>query len=133
MEYIRGVRDGLDDAGVRDNNHKLLLYGPAGLFKNNKTHRLCWGIIDKCNANLTLCPFDILSYHRKGVGEAEDVINDSLDLLLTNIYPKFPNLRTMKIANRFENRFYKLTHEKGFFRKISAKQIQQPVGQNHCL
>lgn len=68
---------------------------------------MCWGIIDKCNSNLSLCPFDILSYHRKGVGKAEDIIVESLDLLLNNIYIKFPNLRKKKISNRFE---YYMSH-----------------------
>ncbi len=99
-DYIDGVREALDDVGVKDNNFKFLLYGPAGLFKNNKTHHLCWGIIEKCNSNLSLCPFDILSYHRKGMGEAQDVINGSMDLLLNDIYVKFPNLKNMKISNR---------------------------------
>lgn len=121
-EYIRGVREGLDDAGIKDNNFKFLLYGPAGLFRNNQTHHLCWGIIDKCNANLSACPFDILSYHRKGMGEASDILNESLDLLLNNIYIKFPNLRIMKISNRFENNLTNFVtykqHKKNFYVKF---------------
>lgn len=98
--YIHGIRKGLDDAGERDNKYRFTLYGPAGLFKNNRTHHLCWGIIAKCNSNLTRCPFDILSYHRKGDGKASDVIDASLDLLLNNIYVKFPELKKLKISNR---------------------------------
>lgn len=100
-DYVRGVWEGLNEAGLKDNNCKLLLNGPAGLFKDNKTHHLCWGIVDKCNSNLNMCPFDILSYHRKGLGEAEDVLNETFELM-NFIKEKFPNLKKMKISNRFD-------------------------------
>lgn len=51
---------------------------------------------------MDLCPFDVLSYHRKGMGKAEDILNGSLDLLLNEIFVKFPNLRKMKISNRLD-------------------------------
>lgn len=99
-DYINGIWKGLNAAIVKDNDGKFSLQGPAGLFRDYKNHQLCWGILDSCNSNKTTCRIDILSYHRKGEGEAQDVLSESFELV-DIIHRQFPNLRNMKIANRY--------------------------------
>lgn len=80
-------------------NNVVKLRGPAGLFKNEKNHKLCWGVLDSCNKNLDKCPIDIISFHRKGNGNgAEEILSESIDLVET-FSQKFPNLTNMKYSN----------------------------------
>lgn len=77
----------------------IKLRGPAGLFKDEKHHKFCWGVLESCNENLEKCPIDIISFHRKGNGNgAEEILNESIDLIET-FYQKFPNLTNMKYSN----------------------------------
>lgn len=77
----------------------LKLRGPAGLFKDEKKHQICWSVLSKCNENVERCPIDIISFHRKGNGnDAEEILNGSLELLQT-FQHKFSNLSTFKHSN----------------------------------
>jgi L-iduronidase len=75
------------------------LRGPAGLFKDEEKHPLCWSTLENCNANPRKCPIDIITFHRKGNGNAaEEILNGSLDLL-NEFAQKYPNLTGFKYSN----------------------------------
>lgn len=77
----------------------LPLRGPAGLFKSQIKHPLCWSVLKFCNTYIESCPIDVLTYHRKGTGEnATDVINNSENFLKI-LYEKYPQLHKLPIAN----------------------------------
>lgn len=77
----------------------MKLRGPAGLFKDEKKHKLCWGVLESCNKNPEKCPIDIITFHRKGNGnDAAEILNGSLDLI-QEFSQKFPNLTALKYSN----------------------------------
>lgn len=90
--YVNGVAQGL-------HKNRLLLRGPAGLFKSPEKHPFCWGLLNKCNLNACDCPVDILTFHRKGFGTANEVVEGSVQLI-ESIHREFPNLAHLKYANR---------------------------------
>ncbi|XP_017857775.1 PREDICTED: alpha-L-iduronidase [Drosophila arizonae] len=101
LEYVQAVRRGLSKAGGRRKSKQLYraLRGPAGLFKSEQRHPLCWELLEVCNQQLAKCPIDILSYHRKGLdGSAQEILNGSL-ALLTKIYHDYPQLQHLPVAN----------------------------------
>lgn len=98
FEYITGIADGLHHHSQRTNATKHLLRGPAGLFKSHDKHRLCWGILDKCNANIDLCPLDTITYHRKGHTSIDDILIGTIELL-RSIHSDYPKLRRLPYAN----------------------------------
>lgn len=101
MKYLDSLRFGLQSASRNlYNATHLSLSGPAGLFKNPKSHPLCWGILEKCNKNMTLCPFEILTFHRKGESGGASQIYFGGKQLLKEIFEKFPNIRKLKISNK---------------------------------
>lgn len=71
--------------------------GPAGLFRD-KNHPLCWSLLDYCARHKQKCPIKFLSFHRKGNGSAQGVINGT-EVLLNKIFGSYPNLRMIPIAN----------------------------------
>ncbi|XP_064212392.1 alpha-L-iduronidase [Tribolium castaneum] len=95
LSYVAGCAEGLrvafDGRGV-----SASLGGPAGLFRE-ENHPLCWGLLQACSAN-SHCPIQFISFHRKGGGTAEGVLNGTLELL-DLLHNKFPNLAEMPIAN----------------------------------
>lgn len=100
QDYISGIRAGLNrvshDFSLKK---KLKLRGPAGLFRDNNKHKFCWNVLENCNANVSSCPVDIITFHRKGNGnEANEIIDGSLELLQA-LTLKFPNLSEMKFSN----------------------------------
>lgn len=72
--------------------------GPAGLFKKPENHPLCWSFLDKCSQLGRSCPINYLSFHRKGNGYAQGVINGTDDLL-EEIYSSYPGLKKLRVAN----------------------------------
>ncbi|EDW03800.1 GH11437 [Drosophila grimshawi] len=104
LEYVQAVRRGLSKAGGRRKSKRQqqlyrALRGPAGLFKSEERHPLCWQLLDVCNQELAKCPIDILTYHRKGLdGSATEILNGSL-VLLSNIYQDYPQLQHLPVAN----------------------------------
>lgn len=101
MKYVNGIWKGLRAVERQYNlDHILKLRGPAGLFKQESRHSLCWGILKNCNTNLIQCPIDMLTFHRKGAGfNAADIFNGGMELK-NIIINKFPNLKKFKMANR---------------------------------
>lgn len=100
LTYIQSLNIGLKIAGNRpvDSLH-FPLRGPAGLFKSQSHHALCWGILDFCNTYLDSCPIEVLTYHRKGTGENATVVLDNSQMLLKQIYEKYPKLEQIPISN----------------------------------
>lgn len=69
------------------------------MFKDEKKHPLCWGVLEDCNKKPLNCPINIITFHRKGDGnDAMEILNGSLDLLKT-FSKRFPNLTTFKYSN----------------------------------
>ncbi|KAL5277584.1 IDUA family protein [Megaselia abdita] len=100
MKYLDSLKFGLSAASRNPySSTHVSLSGPAGLFKNIKHHLLCWGILEECNKNVTKCPFDILTFHRKGESGGASQIYFGGKQLLKEIFGKFPNLRALKISN----------------------------------
>lgn len=99
-DYVHGIRNGLKAVERQFSlNNVLKLRGPAGLFKDLKKHPLCWGVLENCNKNLSLCPIDVITFHRKGNGnDADEILNGSLDLL-KRFSQKFPSLALLKYSN----------------------------------
>lgn len=99
MDYATGVADGLRAAARRTNPVvRFELRGPAGLFKSIEKHEFCWGLLNYCNLNLTQCPIDVITFHRKGIDSANDILINSIGLLDT--FDKiYPNLKQLPYAN----------------------------------
>lgn len=73
--------------------------GPAGLFKDINRHPKCWGVLDDCNRNPNKCSVDVITFHRKGLGNnAKEIVDGSLELL-ENFNEKFPNLTNFRFSN----------------------------------
>lgn len=89
----------MNDASIYS-TRPFQLRGPAGLFKTKDNHPLCWGILSECNKNVSICPIDIITFHRKGLGQAEEVLDGAIELL-SDIFNKFPSLNQMQYSNRF--------------------------------
>lgn len=77
---------------------KLFLRGPAGLFKKKEKHPLCWGFLNKCNTNISTCPIDVLTFHRKGKVSYADILTETKELI-SNIFNDYTNLRELPYAN----------------------------------
>lgn len=101
FKYLNSLKFGLSAASRNPyNSTNLSLSGPAGLFKNAEHHPLCWGALEKCNKNISKCPFDILTFHRKGENGGASQIYFGGKQLLADIFKKFPNLKNISISNK---------------------------------
>lgn len=83
---------------MTNNAVKLSLRGPAGLFKSKEKHKLCWGLLNKCNTNISECPIDVLTFHRKGQQSYNDIIIKTKQLL-NIIYEDYKHLNELPFAN----------------------------------
>lgn len=94
FDYATGISRALKSMASEPYNMTLKLQGPAGLFKQFDKHELCWGMLHRCNANIRECPIDILTYHRKGVTSANDILDNTLKLVetISKLYPKLSHL-----------------------------------------
>ncbi|XP_031630457.1 alpha-L-iduronidase [Contarinia nasturtii] len=92
LEYAYGVASGLK-AGARRMNSmaNIPLRGPAGLFKSIERHKLCYGLLMACNYNVSSCPIDVLTFHRKGDNSSTAILMESIELL-DILREKYPNL-----------------------------------------
>ncbi|XP_055626302.1 alpha-L-iduronidase isoform X2 [Toxorhynchites rutilus septentrionalis] len=100
ITYIQSIRLGLDAAGRLLNlKRNLPLRGPAGLFKAEQHHPFCWTALELCNNAPLKCPFNVITFHRKGNGtRAEEIVNGGIQLS-EQLVAKFPNLGDMKFSN----------------------------------
>lgn len=99
MAYATGIADGLRAAARRTTPRLTFkLRGPAGLFKSIEKHKLCWGLLNYCDSNVTRCPIDIITYHRKGIESPDDILIESIELLDT-IHKLYPNLKSLSYSN----------------------------------
>lgn len=99
MDYAHGVANGLEAASHRMVPvTKIPLSGPAGLFKSFEKHKLCFGLLNHCSANISLCPIDIITFHRKGINSPNDILTETIKLLEL-FDQKYPNLQHLPYAN----------------------------------
>ncbi|XP_055530164.1 alpha-L-iduronidase [Wyeomyia smithii] len=99
ISYIASLRLGLDAAGRLLANIHLPLRGPAGLFRKQQSHPFCWTIIMMCNEMPHRCPFDVITFHRKGLGvRASDILESELELI-NKLWTSFPNMTSFRFSN----------------------------------
>lgn len=99
MEYVIGVSEGLKAAARRTKPIiEFELRGPAGLFKSIDKHHLCWGLLEYCNSNISQCPMNVITFHRKGVSTSSDIVVNTEDLIY-EIHKTYPNLKQHPYAN----------------------------------
>lgn len=98
LEYAIGVSHGIEAVARRVSTAKFTLRGPAGLFKSIDKHQFCYGLLEMCNANLSTCPIDIITFHRKGMGAANEILEGTIKLI-EMLHRMYPNLRHMPYAN----------------------------------
>lgn len=81
------------------NGKGFKLGGPAGLFKDPSKHTLCWGLLSYCNKiGRRNCPIQYITFHKKGDGTTEEVLNKTLQLV--NLFKtNYSNMSSMSIAN----------------------------------
>lgn len=72
------------------------LGGPAGLFKDPDKHTLCWGLLNFCMQNK--CPYDFITFHAKGNGSSQGIMNRTLDLI-DAIKANYSKILKLPIAN----------------------------------
>ncbi|ETN62423.1 alpha-l-iduronidase [Anopheles darlingi] len=103
LEYILAIRAGLDHVRnlpetPRESASTLFqLQGPAGLFKSETNHPLCWAAVKLCNGGD--CPFETITFHRKGSGRWASEVLSSTQQLLEDLFTRFPNVRRLGFAN----------------------------------
>lgn len=59
---------------------------------------MCWGLLANCNANVPYCPIDVITFHRKGVNTADEVLTETIELI-KEFNSFYPNLNGMSFAN----------------------------------
>lgn len=99
MSYIFELRDAFRDAS-KDFRGQFKLFGPAGLFRKESTHPFCWASLRYCNDNPSRCPFDVISFHRKGQGAAYEILDNGLEVF-NEIIRLFPNMKKKKFGNTY--------------------------------
>lgn len=93
------LRKGIKSAGRMYNEPlDFTLRGPAGLFKSKRKHPLCWSLLKNCNDQISHCPINVLTYHRKGQGLATEVLEAS-SKLLKNLYTNYANINMLPVSN----------------------------------
>ncbi|CAH0559381.1 unnamed protein product [Brassicogethes aeneus] len=99
LTYVQETSKGLQKAFASKKSIGKL-GGPAGLFKDKHHHPLCWGVLEICGKNNTSakCPFQFLSFHKKGDSSAEGLMNVTLSFL-DEISERYPGLKSIPIAN----------------------------------
>jgi L-iduronidase len=93
LRYFEACSAGLQDAA----HGRLRLGGPAGLFKTQEKHPLCWGLLQHC-ANQMACSLDFISFHKKGGGSGAAILEQDLQLA-HNISVMFSSLGGISLAN----------------------------------
>jgi L-iduronidase len=90
--YVRNVKDGL--------NGKAELRGPAGLFKSRANHIFCWKMLEICGNNITHCPFDEITFHRKGTTGTSAEITAGTKDLIQELIGDYPALKKLSFSNK---------------------------------
>ncbi|EAT44203.1 AAEL004402-PA [Aedes aegypti] len=99
ITHVHSIRFGLDAAGRLLNNIHLPLRGPAGLFKSKDHHPFCWKIIELCNDSPKKCPFETITFHRKGSGlRADEILQGGLELM-EHFKDTFPKISLLSFSN----------------------------------
>lgn len=98
-QYVNGIHQAMQEFS-KANNLTMQLRGPAGLFKNRDTHKFCWSAIEKCNENIKNCPFDVITFHRKGHGRFYEIV-DGTKQLIDDLLNAFPNIRDLPFSNKY--------------------------------
>jgi L-iduronidase len=97
---VHGIKEGLRAAERQFSLKKeIKLRGPAGLFKDKQHHQFCWTLLENCNKNISTCPIDIITFHRKGNGNGAEEIIEETASLLREFSEKIPNLSHLKYSN----------------------------------
>ncbi|XP_065091548.1 alpha-L-iduronidase isoform X2 [Ochlerotatus camptorhynchus] len=107
INYVQSIRFGLDAAGRLLNNIHLPLHGnihlplhgPAGLFKSTEHHPFCWSALKLCNDSPKKCPFEVITFHRKGSGLRADEIVQGGVRLVEQLQETFPNISEFRFSN----------------------------------
>ncbi|XP_049812233.1 alpha-L-iduronidase isoform X1 [Schistocerca nitens] len=92
INYFSATTAGISRAA----GQKIRVGAPAGLFKAESHHPLCWGLLQHCE--IKECPLSFLSFHRKGNRTANLVTKGSVDLI-KDLRQKFPKLSMIPLAN----------------------------------
>ncbi|XP_059608099.1 alpha-L-iduronidase [Phlebotomus argentipes] len=96
IDYVVAIREGLTAVQIIFPGFQFKLRGPAGVFHKRELHQLCYGILEYCSSNP--CPVDILTFHRKGLGEAKQILSGGLNLL-SNLTKEFPWISKLGVSN----------------------------------
>lgn len=99
FHHISAVKSAFTEVRRRYPNFQGELRGPAGTFKSPDHHPFCYGVLDECQKNVSGCPFDILSFHRKGTtGKAKQILKGEIELL-KDLETRYPFLKTRMWSN----------------------------------
>ncbi|KXJ74538.1 hypothetical protein RP20_CCG013405 [Aedes albopictus] len=99
ITHVQSIRFGLDAAGRLFNNILIPLRGPAGLFKSKEHHPFCWTILELCNDSPRRCPFETITFHRKGSGlRADEILQGGL-LLMEQLKNTFSKISLFLFSN----------------------------------
>lgn len=99
FQYAHAIRSAFTEIKRRYPNFQGELRGPAGTFKNIQSHSFCYGVLEECQLNATSCPFDILTFHRKGsTGRAKQILQGEIELL-KELETSYPFLKTRMWSN----------------------------------
>uniref|UniRef100_A0A182R0K6 Alpha-L-iduronidase n=1 Tax=Anopheles farauti TaxID=69004 RepID=A0A182R0K6_9DIPT len=107
LSYVFAIRHGLNAMrqkydSLTNTQQPFALYGPAGLFKSDTHHPFCWTVMEYCGANDTTpqsCPFDTITFHRKGSGRWASEVLDGGRQLVRELLERFPNTERLRFAN----------------------------------
>lgn len=95
-DYVSGCKQGLKNA-FELTNFTYKFGGPAGFFRD-QNHPLCWSLLKECSNSESDCPVNFISFHKKGNGSAQEVLNGS-DELLDKMHRMYPTLQRIPVAN----------------------------------
>uniref|UniRef100_A0A182MYB9 Alpha-L-iduronidase n=1 Tax=Anopheles dirus TaxID=7168 RepID=A0A182MYB9_9DIPT len=108
LSYVFAIRRGLDAMSKKYSSlsktppRPFPLYGPAGLFKSEAHHPFCWTVMEYCGLNNTAhrsCPFETITFHRKGSGRWASEVLDGGRQLFEELLKRFPNVERLGFAN----------------------------------
>ncbi|XP_066905654.1 alpha-L-iduronidase isoform X4 [Halyomorpha halys] len=93
IDYVTGCAEGINSVLP-----EVEFGGPAGLFKNQSSHPLCWGFLNYCNNDPKRCNLKYISLHKKGNGSSSEILNEMNSFHL-QMKEEFPNLAMLPLIN----------------------------------
>ncbi len=93
LSYYDATSSGLDDADPR-----LRFGGPGGSCREPHFVRLCHGLLEHCANAETRARIDFISFHKKGNGSADGVVQGQL-AAMTEIASNYPILANLPFYN----------------------------------